>query len=451
MRKNTKYMVTTAAMAAMMLGCASVSYAAPTTANKTGWEEVTVDRETKWTYYKDGKMVKSDWVCSPASGLWYYMDSDGYMISNCWGDDRNSDGYWFDENGVMATGWRIIALESDKDSSYGPGSSAKNDEKGYFYFNSSGMVQEGWLNLGGTYYYLNDGYADGFEDYQMVYGSVEIDGEEYYFGESTDGSMKKGMVKIVETKDANTPGATTTESYNLYADDGTRIKDGWGRYNGEWYYLDEDGNVVTECFLYLDKYNDIVSEQNAEQVYYMDKKGTMVTGWLESGEQEEISPGKVKEKSYYYFKTNGAMQTGWLKEGSTYYYLNTEPSADYKKGEMLTGLQLIGDAYYYFGKDGKMAAASWATVEDASGQEHSIYLDSKGEMVKAESPSNLAYATIKSKLYFFDGNGYCFEKGTIIVEGSKNCWTKGNVESLQKGDVYYEIGSGGIAKKYTKK
>lgn len=453
MRKSTKYMITTVAATAMLLGCVSVSYASNTTtaAKKTGWEQITVDKEKEWVYYKDGKMVKRDWVCSPASGLWYYMDEDGYMLSDCWGDDGQSEGYWFDENGVMATGWRLIDLEEEEKTSYGPGSDTKEDKQGYFYFDSSGMVWEGWLNLNGTYYYMNDGYVDGFEDYQMVYGNVEIDDEEYYFGEASDGSMKKGMVKIVETKDDNTPGATSTETYHLYADNGARIIDGWGKYNNEWYYLDEDGEIVTESFLYLDKYDDMVTEQNAEYIYYMDKNGIMQKGWLEIGEDKEVRPGEVRGKSFYYFKSNGAMWTGWLKEGNTYFYMSEESTAEYDKGEMVTGQQKIGEDYYYFNKDGEMAASAWVTVEDSAGHEHSIYLNAQGEMIRAKSPSDLAYLTIGKKTYFFDGNGYRFEKGTIIVEGSNGCWTEGKVENLEAGDEYYEIGNGGVAKSYTKK
>lgn len=452
MRKSTKYIITTAAAATMLLGCVSVAYASTATRGANGWQEITVDREKEWVYYKDGKMVKSDWVCSPASGLWYYMDEDGYMMSDCWGYDRNSEGYWFDEDGVMATGWRLIDLEDDEEGSHGPGSDSNDDEKGYFYFDSSGMVWEGWLNLNGTYYFLNDGYADDFADYQMVYGSVEIDDEEYYFGESNDGSMKKGMVKVVTEENQNTPSATKTETYHLYADNGARIFDGWGKYKDEWYYLDEDGVIVTDGFLYLDKDDAMVDEEDADYIYYMDKNGIMKKGWLELGEEKEIRPGEIKGKSFYYFKSNGAMWTGWLKEGNTYYYMAEKTEGLYTKGEMMTGLQEIDDETYYFDKDGEMAASTWVTIEDEDGEDRSIYLDSKGAMIKGEGPSDLGYATIKGKLYFFDGSGYCIEdKDAIIVSAGSDSWRIGTLDEVGIGDKYYEIGSKGIAKVQTKR
>lgn len=445
MRKSTKYIITTAAATAMVLGCVSVSYASSTASKVTGWQQVTVGKEKEWVYYKDGKMVKSDWVCSPASGLWYYMDEDGYMLYDCWGTDRESEDYWFDANGVMATGWRLIDLEDDEDVSYGPGSDMKNDEQGYFYFGSSGAVWEGWLNLNGTYYFLNDGSVDGFEDYQMVYGGVEIQDDEYYFGEASDGSMKKGIIKVVTEKNVNTPTATKTETYHLYADNGVRISDGWGKYNSEWYYLDEDGTIVTDGFLYLDKNDNMVDESMADYIYYMDKDGIMQKGWLEFGEEKEVRPGEVKGKSYYYFKANGAMASGWLKEEDTYYYFSEETGTDYSKGEMVTGLYQVNGVTYYFGKDGAMAEASWVTVEDEFGEQHSIYLTSNGSMIKADSPQSLAYATISKNLYFFDGSGYCLEKGSIVKEASTNKWVECEKSDLTDGVRYYEIGSKGKA------
>ncbi len=61
----------------------------------------------------------------------------------------------------------------------------------------------------------------------MVYGEVDIDGEEYYFGASNDGSMKVGLVKVISESNANTPSSTKTESYYLYKDNGMRVREGW--------------------------------------------------------------------------------------------------------------------------------------------------------------------------------------------------------------------------------
>lgn len=45
----------------------------------------------------DGSYLISTWYQSPASGLWYYMGADGYMLTNTITPDGyavNADGVW---------------------------------------------------------------------------------------------------------------------------------------------------------------------------------------------------------------------------------------------------------------------------------------------------------------------------------------------------------------------
>ena len=147
----------------------------------------------------------------------------------------------------MATGWRTIPLE-EEEYTYGPSSGSTQRQVTSILEVMEKFVKVG-PRIGESWYFLNNGYADGFADYQMVYGEVDIDGEEYYFGASNDGSMKVGLVKVISESNANTPSSTKTESYYLYKDNGMRVREGWGRYNGVWYYISsETGEVVTEDF-----------------------------------------------------------------------------------------------------------------------------------------------------------------------------------------------------------
>lgn len=442
MKKSTKYIVTTAAAAAMMLGSFSVSYAA------TGWVTGTVDKETVWYWYdSNGQMVKHDWVQSPTSGLWYYFDDDGIMLHDCWGDDAKSEGYYFGSSGDMATGWRQVKL--DEEQSYGPGS--ETDEKGYFYFGSDGMVKEGWINLNGTYYFLNDGYVDGFADYQMVYGEVEIDGEEYYFGEANDGSMKKGMVKVITESNSNSPSSTSKETYYLYRDNGTRAIGDWCKYNNEWYYVNDNGEIVTENFVGFDSTGDAVDDmENADTIYYMDKNGIMKKGWLELGTDKEIRPGVVKGKTYYYFKDSGRMVTGWVKDGGKYYYMNPSATNDWAKGQMVTGLVDIDGDIYYFATNGAMAASSWQKIEE-SGNDYYIYLEDDGRMIKAKDDAHLAYKKVGTKQYFIDKDGCRIEEKGAIIAYRGNGYTIVDENTLVKGEEYWEIASSGVAKRATKR
>ena len=49
-----------------------------------------------WIQYNDGSWLANGWYQSPASGLWYYMGADGYMVTNT----TTPDGYKVDANGV---------------------------------------------------------------------------------------------------------------------------------------------------------------------------------------------------------------------------------------------------------------------------------------------------------------------------------------------------------------
>lgn len=472
MKKRMSYMTVAAAAALMMLGSFSVSYAAtgiecpncgyiltgttpgsttPTTTTTTvkkGWVQTTVDRETIWQYYdNNGNLLKSQWFQSPASGLWYYFDSDGTMVTG-WGEGK-VEGYWFDDSGAMATGWRLISLEEED--SYGPGSGS--GDKGYFYFDASGKVAEGWTRIGTAWYFLNDGFVDDFADYQMVYGEVEIDGDEYYFGEATDGSMKVGLVKVITEDNGNTPSSKSEESYYLYKDNGIRVYDGWGKYNNVWYFADEDGEIVTDGFLALNRKDEIVDIDASDvyNVYYMDAKGQMKTGWLELSQDKEIRPGVTSGKVCYYFDSNGKMVTGWLKDGGKWYYLSPKKTDDYERGQMVTGLYEMSDNAknkYFFNTSGEMATSVWKEVEDESGDRQDIYLGEDGIMYRSEANS-LAIKKVKTKYYIFDENGYCLQtKGTIVIaDGNKwRVCSDTEFETLAAGTKYYEIGSNGAAK-----
>ena len=50
-----------------------------------------------WIQYNDGSYLTNAWYQSPASGLWYYMGADGYMVTNSVTPDGykvNADGVW---------------------------------------------------------------------------------------------------------------------------------------------------------------------------------------------------------------------------------------------------------------------------------------------------------------------------------------------------------------------
>lgn len=72
--------------------------ATDTTAQPTdkGYGDWASDNKGWWIQYADGTYLTNGWWKSPASGLWYYMGADGYMVTNTVIDGYtiNADGVW---------------------------------------------------------------------------------------------------------------------------------------------------------------------------------------------------------------------------------------------------------------------------------------------------------------------------------------------------------------------
>lgn len=82
---------------------------------------------------------------------WYFVKSDGNRAANEWMTIDGAD-YWFDSDGVMATGWRHYSNDA------------------WYYFKSSGaMASSCWVETDGQWFYLG---ADGV----MMKNTVTPDG-----------------------------------------------------------------------------------------------------------------------------------------------------------------------------------------------------------------------------------------------------------------------------------
>lgn len=68
----------------------------PSTEKTASWAN---DSKGWWIQYSDGTYLTNGWYQSPESGLWYYMGSDGYMLT----DTTTPDGYYVNADGVYIT------------------------------------------------------------------------------------------------------------------------------------------------------------------------------------------------------------------------------------------------------------------------------------------------------------------------------------------------------------
>ena len=113
-----------------------------------------VSYDGAWYWLGTSGRIATGWT--KVADAWYYMDNSGAMTTG-WTQVRGS---WFylADSGKMATGWTKIG-------------------DSWYYFQESGAMATGWVNDGGTWYYLN-------EFGQMVTGRVQIDGTWYTFDKS---------------------------------------------------------------------------------------------------------------------------------------------------------------------------------------------------------------------------------------------------------------------------
>ena len=110
-----------------------------------------VSYDGAWHWLGTSGRIATGWT--KVADAWYYMDNSGAMTTG-WTQVRGS---WFylADSGKMTTGWTKIG-------------------DSWYYFQESGAMATGWVNDGGTWYYLN-------ESGQMVTGRVQIDGTWYTF------------------------------------------------------------------------------------------------------------------------------------------------------------------------------------------------------------------------------------------------------------------------------
>ena len=131
---------------------------------------------------------------------YFYFNEQGYLQEE-WVFD---DGHWYyiPERGVVSKGWVEV---KDK----------------WYYFDTSGRMQTGWKMLNGVWYYLNESGA-------METGWVQVDGKWYYF--NTSGGMQTGWVQW-------------NDAWYYFAPSG-EMKTGWVESSGKWYFLKDSGKMA---------------------------------------------------------------------------------------------------------------------------------------------------------------------------------------------------------------
>ena len=353
-----------------------------------------------WFYVENGKPVTSQW--KKIDGSWYYFDDDGFMKTGIISEEKKNlaagdmvpdkvyalDGV----TGALVTGGWVYVGDYRHDA--------------WAFADANGEVVTGWQQIGGKWYYFEDGWDDGH--------SAEYKAEAKWTQKADRGTMVAGRAASIWNSDwkskhtyffnadgtwDNSPGWKCAESvvvgslgadgetsdssrYDLqgvewhYYDKNGKEVTGWNKIDGEWYFFNEDGVMKNgwvksgDKWYFMDPVDGAMAtngwvEDVYEGWYYMDKNGQYQTGWLKDGNQWYYlkSDGAMAENewaksgnNWYYMDKNGQIATGWIQDKGSWYYLKSD-------GAMKTGWEGSGTTWYYLGEDGAMVTNTDKTID----------------------------------------------------------------------------------------
>ena len=290
------------------------------------------------------------WYTNEDNETFYYIDDE---FTTSWAEIDGST-YYFDENGIMQTGFVTV-------------------DGSLYYFSEEGVLVKGFFCVDDGTYYGN------LETGALAKRWTVIDGSKYYFN-STTGKMKVNCWYTTNGKtyflDAN--GVVQTgifsDGINLYYanEKGVKQSNCWVTVGNKKYYCTEDGSLKIG-WMTLDKKKYYFNENGVMKRgstfvvngnrYYAKSDGTIFKGWktFTNGTrffnykyQMVVGWYTVSNKQYY-FDENGYRVTGWLTlDGKKYHFASD--------GIMDTGFKKIGSKKYYFSSTGVMFKNGWKTI-----------------------------------------------------------------------------------------
>ncbi len=309
-------------------------------------EDATAD--VVWMHFDE----KTGVLTGLCDGFFEYKDSTYYC----------EDGIWYYgavriENGIIFCGTEGIVRKNG--SCYiGNGLEVTADlEYGYYWCNSDGYIEpNGFFTISGATYY--------FENYVRARGFTKV-GEDYYFFNTGSAKMLKDVTTWVSgnnpygiksgyyyfqadgtmyVPDPNGPKAIVEENGKLYFTiDGVKQTNGLNELDGEYYYANANGTLVTGSTIWISNFNDLIAPGSGYFAFGADGK-LVKTGFVTGGGATYYYDDLVRVKGFY-------------KIGEDYYSFNTgsakmfQDATTWVPGNNPYGIKA---GNYYFGTDGKM-------------------------------------------------------------------------------------------------
>ncbi|MEW9080058.1 L,D-transpeptidase family protein [Terrisporobacter glycolicus] len=196
----------------------------------------------------------------------------------------------------------------------------------------------------------------------------------------------------------------TIDNKTYYFDSKGRMQTGLKTISGKKYYLGKDGirqigwQTISGKKYYFEKSGNAKGQAVKDKrsidgsYYYFDKNCVMIAN-------KKIKIGNAD----YYFGKDGKMQTGWQTiSGKKYYF---KKSGD-MKGQALKGKKSVNGTYYYFDDNCAMVIDKKIKI----GNDY-YYFGSNGKMVKNKE------IKIKSDSYYFGGDGKAYKSCEKQIDG----------------------------------
>lgn len=268
----------------------------------TGWRSI----GGKWYYMDPQNGIMKTGFFTDTAGNKYYCDSSGAMVGGGW-HKLGSSWYWMHNSGAIAVGW----LKQGNTWYYlDPANGAMKtgwyqDGSTWYYSDASGAMQTGWIKLGNTWYYLSGSGAmkTGWLKYGSTWyylnpqsGAMMIgwyqDGSTWYYSYANGAMASSSWIGDYYVGPS---GAMLTNAWvdNRYwvGSDGKwipnyrhpsvieqTVEGNWERKNGNWYFRDKSGNLVTG-WKYVGDYK-----------YYFNESGVLI---------QDLDSVIGKQSSYY--------------------------------------------------------------------------------------------------------------------------------------------------------
>lgn len=394
---------------------------------------------TQKTGWLKGKDVETGRDC------WYYFDKNGTLQNGL----KNIDGetYYFNEAGIMETGAQNV---KEKDGTY----------KLMMFKDNGALVRKtGWYKFeykieydgeGVCWYYVNS-------DYTLATGAKEIGNHLYYF-DKDQGVMITDEKEEVTLKNGTKESYYFDEN-GIGLPNGTGWTYRGNGSNREWTYL-KNGQPLSGLQNINGKTYLIDPETGVMRTGVVDtNKGVFC--FDENGARVEKTGWNKFDGKWYYLNNDYTVKTGWLKYHNNWYYLNQDEDLTKGKssniyGTMVDSYKNIDGKNYLFNRDGSwVSKEGWKKIE-FDGINQWTYINSNGELAKGWEKINNKYyyfddygfmakgTVVSGKIDYNSKNNKIYFLNEDGTWNNKEGWHSWNETDIGKQWCY--LGKDGLAK-----